>query len=115
MKSENSRRAFLGKAALAAAAATVSPIVGYGAGFERAVEDAPKSSAPSDLKITNVRCGYVRGSLFVKIFTNQDIWGCGEGVDAIPGTYHLVQNFGRRLTGQNPLNVNRIFENIRRS
>jgi galactonate dehydratase len=53
--------------------------------------------------------------MFVKIFTNQDIWGCGEGVDAIPGTYYLVKNFENRLKNQNPLNVHRLFENIRRS
>jgi galactonate dehydratase len=115
MKNVNSRRAFLGKAAFAAAAVTVSPLAGFGKGFEKAVEGTAKLSAPSDLKITDVKCGYMGGSLFVKIYTNQDIWGCGEGVDAISGTYYLVQNLGRRLRGQNPLNVNRIFEDMRRS
>jgi galactonate dehydratase len=115
MKNTNSRREFLGKAALATAAVTVSPLAGFGKGYEQAVQGAAKSSAPSDLKITDVKCGYVGGSLFVKIYTNQDIYGCGEGVDAISGTYYLVQNFGRRLRGQNPLNVNRIFEDIRRA
>ncbi len=71
-------------------------------------------SPPSDLKITDVKCGYIKGSLFVKIYTNQNIWGCGEGVDAVPGTYHLVKSFGARLKGQNPLNVHRLFENIRK-
>ena len=75
MKNINSRRAFLGKAAFAAAAVTVSPLVGFGKGFEKAVQDAPKSSTPSDLKITDIKCGYVGGSLFVKIYTNQGIWG----------------------------------------
>jgi galactonate dehydratase len=115
MKNVNSRRAFLGKAAFAAAAVTVSTLAGFGKGFEKAVEGTAKFSAPSDLKITDVKCGYMGGSLFVKIYTNQDIWGCGEGVDAISGTYYLVQNLGRRLRGQNPLNVNKIFEDMRRS
>ena len=53
--------------------------------------------------------------LFVKIYTNQGIWGCGEGADAVPGTYHLVQMMGRMLKDQNPLNVNRLFENIRKA
>jgi galactonate dehydratase len=87
----------------------------YGKGLERAVDQTQKSSAPSDLKITDVKCGYVRGSLFVKINSNQDIYGCGEGVDAIQGTYHLVQNLGRRLIGQSPFNIHRIFEEIRRA
>jgi galactonate dehydratase len=115
MKNLDSRRTFLGKAACVAAAATVAPLSGFGKGFEDAIQQAPKASAPSDLKITDVKCGYIGGSLFVKIYTNQGIWGCGEGVDAISGTYTMVQNFGRRLRNQNPLNVNRIFEDIRRS
>jgi galactonate dehydratase len=114
MKNVNSRRAFLGKAASVAAIAAVTPLSGFGNGYEKAIDQTTKTSTPSDLKITDVKCGYVGGSLFVKIYTNQDIWGCGEGVDAISGTYYLVQNFGRRLRGQNPLNVNRIFEDIRR-
>jgi len=71
---------------------------------------------PSDLEITDIKCGFIRGghSLFVKIYSNQDIWGCGEGVDATPGTYHLVKMFGQRLKGKNPLNVHRLFEDLRR-
>ena len=114
MKNVNSRRAFLGKAAGIAAVAAVSPLASFGSGFQQAVTAAPKPSAPSDLRITGIKCGYVGGSLFVKISTNQDIYGCGEGVDAVGGTYHMVQNMGRRLTGQNPLNIHRIFEDIRR-
>jgi galactonate dehydratase len=115
MEKMNSRRAFLGKAAGIATVAAVSPLAGFGSGFENAIQGTRKSSIPADLKITEVKCGYVRGSLFVKIYTNQDIWGCGEGVDAISGTYHLVQNLGRRLKGQSPMNVHRIFEDMRRA
>jgi galactonate dehydratase len=115
MKNTNSRRAFLGKAASVAAAATVFPLAGFGKGFEDAVQAAPKSSAPSDLRITEVKCGYIGGSLYVKIFSNQDIYGLGEGVDAIPGTYYMVQNLSRSLRGKSPLNVNRLFEDIRRA
>src|SRR6187431_2609096 len=107
-----SRRSFISKAAIAAA---LSPLATFAQGYETAIDKTPKSSAPSDLKITDVKCGYIRGSLFVKIFTNQGIWGCGEGVDAIPGTYHLVKNFGARIKDKNPLNVHRLFEDIRRS
>lgn len=89
----------------------------FGAGFEKAIRNTPLSSAPSDLKITDIKCGYIRNghSLFVKIHTNQGIWGCGEGVDATPGTYHLVKMFGERIKGRSPLNVHRLFEDIRRS
>ena len=114
MKNVNSRRAFLGKAAAAAAAATVAPLAGFGNGLETAIEGTSKMSAPSDLRITGIQCGYIGGSLFVKLLTNQDIYGLGEGVDAVGGTYYMVQSMGRRLTRQSPLNVNRIFEDIRR-
>ena len=112
MANSSSRRSFLSKAAIAAA---LSPLATFGQGYETAINKTPKSSAPSDLKITDIKCGYIRGSLFVKVYTNQDIWGCGEGVDAIPGTYYLVKNFAERLKGKNPLNVHRLFEDIRKS
>ena len=110
----NSRRSFLSKTAIAAAIAPLAPLSGFGKTYQEAIDRTPMYSPPSDLKITDVKCGYIRGSLFVKIYTNQDIWGCGEGVDAIPGTYYLVKNFGMRLRGKSPLNVHRLFEDIRR-
>ena len=109
MKSSTGRRSFLATCALAGAAAT-RPLAAFG----QAVEKAPQASSPSALRITDVKCGYVRGSLFVKIHTNQGIWGCGEAVDAIQGTYHMVQSFGQRLRNQSPLNVHRLFEQLRK-
>ncbi|SHJ27009.1 mandelate racemase/muconate lactonizing enzyme family protein [Pseudozobellia thermophila] len=113
---KNSRRAFLSKA-MATSALTALPFANYGKAYAHAIERTPKMSAPSDLRITDIKCGFIRGghSLFVKIYSNQDIVGHGEGVDATPGTYHLVKKFGERLKGKNPLNVHRLFEDIRRS
>ena len=111
----NSRRNFITKAAIAAAVTPFASLSMFGKEYENAVDKIEKKSPPSDLKITDIKCGYIRGSLFVKIYTNQDIWGCGEGVDAIPGTYYLVKNFGNRIKGQSPLNVHRLFETIRKS
>ena len=115
MENIPSRRKFLTKAAIAAAMTPFASLTTFGQGYEQAIDNTPKRSAPTDLKITDVKCGYIRGSVMVKIYTNQDIVGHGEGVDAVPGTYHLVKNFGNRIKGQNPLNVHRLFENIRRS
>ena len=78
----NSRRSFITKAAMAAAMTPFTLYQSFGKGLTNAIERTPKSSAPSDLKITDVKCGYSGGGLFVKIYTNQDIWGCGEAVDA---------------------------------
>jgi len=111
----NSRRNFITKAAIAAAVTPFASLSVFGKEYENAIDKIEKKSPPSDLKITDIKCGYIRGSLFVKIYTNQDIWGCGEGVDAIPGTYYLVKNFGNRIKGQSPLNVHRLFETIRKS
>jgi galactonate dehydratase len=110
-----SRRSFLQKASITSAISAVG-FQSFGNEFINAIEIAPKSSAPADLKITDVKCGYIRNghSLFVKIYSNQDIVGHGEGVDAVPGTYHLVKSFGNRIKGQNPLNVHRLFEQIRK-
>src|SRR6476659_495645 len=110
-----SRRSFVTKAVIAAAMTPFASLSSFGQGYQQAIEKTPKSSPPSDLKITDIKCGYIRGSLYVKIYTNQDIFGCGEGVDAISGTYYLVKSFENRLKGKNPLNVHRLFEDIRRS
>ena len=115
MDNSSSRRKFLSKAAIAAAITPFASLAAFGNGYETAIDKTPKISPPSDLKITEIKCGYIKGSLFVKVYTNQGIWGCGEGVDAIPGTYHLVKNFEARLKGKNPLNVHRLFEDIRKS
>ena len=116
MSKIDTRRKFLTKSALTAALGFTA-LSSIGKGLETAVENTPLSSSPSDLKITDIKCGYIRNghSLFVKIYTNQDIWGCGEAVDATPGTYHLVKMFGQRIKGKSPLNVNRLFEDIRKS
>ena len=59
-----------------------------------------KSSNPTDLKITDMRIAVVGENNWrwpiIKLYTNQDIVGHGEGVDATPGTYHLVKMFGKR-------------------
>ena len=112
---KNSRRDFLTKAA--ASTALTLPFINYGKEYEIAINKTPKLSSPSKLKITDTKCGYIRGGkgLFVKIYSNQDIVGHGEGVDATPGTYHLVKRFGERLRGKSPLNIHRLFEDIRRA
>lgn len=115
MVNKHSRRSFLAKSG-AAGLAGLGLMTGFGQELQAAVEKGPTQSKPSDLKITDIKAGYIRNghSLFVKVFTNQDIYGCGEAVDATPGTYHLVKMFGERIKGKNPLNVHRIFEDVRR-
>jgi len=86
-------------------------------GLAHSVDSTPTYSSPSQLKITDVKCGFIRGehSLFVKIYTDQGIVGHGQGVDGVYGTYYVVKHIAdRHLIGKNPLNVNRLQEEIRR-
>src|SRR6188474_2949840 len=111
----SSRRSFIAKTAIAGALAPFASLSKtYGKGLENAIERTPKVSPPSDLKITDVKCAYSGGGLFVKILTNQDIVGYGEAVDAIGGTYYLVQRLGKQLNGRSPLSPNVIFEQFRK-
>ncbi len=111
-----SRRSFLSKGALGAGALATGPLAGTGGSLESALKNTKKYSRPSDLEITDLKCGFIRGGshLFVKIYTNQDIVGHGEGADAVRGTDQLVLGWGRRLKGRNPLDVHRLFYEIRR-
>jgi galactonate dehydratase len=114
MSDTNSRREFFKKAI--ATGAMLAPLAAFGSNMVDAVERTPMMSKPSDLKITEVLCAFIKNgsSLFIKIKTNQGIYGCGEGVDAVAGTYHFVKNLEFRLKGRNPLNVHRIFDELRK-
>ncbi|MEW2921381.1 mandelate racemase/muconate lactonizing enzyme family protein [Muricauda sp. ANG21] len=111
---KTSRRSFLSRTTLGISGALLA--TSYN-GLACSIEKTPKSSAPSDLKITAVKCGFIRNehSLFVKIYTNQDIVGHGQGVDGVYGTYHVVHHLAKNhLIGKNPLNINRLQEEMRR-
>src|SRR4051812_9250490 len=110
------RRSFFKKAGIAAAAGT-AVFSNFGSGFEAAVAKQNLASSPSDLKITKVTSAYVlpdQRKMFIKIETNQGITGYGEGVDAVGGTYYLAKQLGEKLIGKNPINVNRLFDDLRR-
>ncbi len=116
MRNLTSRRSFMTKSAMISALGLSGIADTFGQGLTTAVDNAPKLSAPSDLKITDVKVAFLRGGsrMFVKILTNQDIYGCGEAVDAVGGGYHLAKRFGFFLRDQSPLNVHRLFEQIRK-
>ena len=70
------------------------------------------------LKITDVRTAEIRShgyQLHVRIYTDQGLIGQGEGTDAVQGGVGLVRMFRRFLVGQDPLNVDLLFERIRTS
>lgn len=118
----NSRRSFL-KNGILAGIAGGGLFSTFGSGLQAAVNKGPRYSNPSDLKITGVKTAYMSGHgthMFVKLTTNQDIVGYGEAMDAVRGTYGVAtgeagwDNMSQFLIGQNPLDVNKLFEQIRR-
>ena len=115
MEPRETRRSFFKKSAMVGTAGTAM-LANFGSDLQAAVNNTPQSSNPSALRITDLKCAYMRGHgthLFVRISTNQGITGYGEAMDAVSGTYHLVNGMGRMLRGRNPLDVNRLFDDIR--
>lgn len=82
----------------------------------RAIQtQAPPSRRPK-LKITDVRTAQVMAhglQLHVRIYTDQGLYGHGEGTDAVQGGAGLVRMFRRFLVGQDPLNIEALWERIR--
>jgi len=89
----------------------------WGRGLDAAVQRQNLMSSPSKLEITDVKYAMIRGhgqgQFFPRIYTNQDITGTGEATDAVLGAPGLMRTFSRYLNGENPLDVHKIFENIR--
>lgn len=111
----NDRRDFLKKAGiggLSLAAMTAMPIEDV---LAHSTQKVNRSSAPSDLKITDVRIAEITGVVFrtpiVRIYTNQGIVGHGDVRDGAAKEYALFLK--SRLLGENPCNVERLFRKIR--
>ncbi len=82
----------------------------------RAVQEQSSPYRRPKLKITDVRTAQVMGhglQLPVRIYTDQGLYGHGEGTDAVQGGTGLVRMFRRFLVGQDPLNVEALWERIR--
>lgn len=68
------------------------------------------------LKITDVRTAEVRvhgHQVHVRVYTDQGVFGQGEATDAAVGAAPLIQSFKRFLVGQDPFNVDYVFETLR--
>ena len=72
-------------------------------------------SGPSNLKITDIRVANIDGAPkhcpLIKVYTNQGLIGYGEVRDASSDTYVLMLK--SRLVGENPCNVDKLFNRIR--
>jgi galactonate dehydratase len=68
------------------------------------------------IKITDVRTAQVRvhgPQTHIRIYSDQGIYGQGECTDAAVGSSSLIHGWRRMLVGQNPLDVEAIWERIR--
>lgn len=112
---ENERRDFMkkvGLGGLSLAAMTAAPIEDV---LAYSTQKVNRYSAPTDLKITDVRIAEITGVVFrtpiVRIYTNQGIVGHGDVRDGAAKEYALFLK--SRLLGENPCNVERLFKKIR--
>ncbi|MFH0758944.1 MAG: mandelate racemase/muconate lactonizing enzyme family protein [Bacteroidota bacterium] len=110
----NNRRNFLKKAAFGG--------IALGGLMHLSVEDTiaqttskvSRASAPSDLKITDMRYAVTTvlgGTAIIRIDTNQGIYGLGEVRDGADVRYALMLK--SRILGLNPCNVEMIFKIIK--
>lgn len=84
-------------------------------GGEQIEQAVNTGSRPSDLKITDMRVAVVASNYdypIIRLYTNQGIEGLGEVRDA--GHAQNALQFKSLLLGQNPLNVDMIFNTIKR-
>ena len=85
-------------------------------GLAAAIETNSRPQQRPRLKITDVRTAQVNvhgPQTHIRIYTDQGIYGHGESTDAAVGTASLVRSWRRMLIGQDPLNVEAIWEKIR--
>ncbi len=90
----------------AAAASMLGPIFKATEGSVSAHEGVNRNSAPSGLKITDMRACRLATNYdypLIKIYTNQDVYGLGEVRDA--GVEGIALVLKAHLLGQNPLDI----------
>jgi L-alanine-DL-glutamate epimerase-like enolase superfamily enzyme len=110
----NDRRSFLKKAALGGLAIGGMMKLSVEDTIAQATSKVQRSSAPSELKITDMRVaviGNVGRTAIIRIDTNQGIYGLGEVRDGADERYALFLK--SRILGLNPCNVEMMFRIIR--
>jgi len=86
--------------------------------LSKALQEAASPYRRPKLKITDVRTAevMVHGlQTHVRVYTDQSLIGQGEATDAAVGSASLIRSWRRFLVGQDPLNVDAIWERIRTS
>jgi L-alanine-DL-glutamate epimerase-like enolase superfamily enzyme len=107
----NDRRNFLKKAALGGIALGGIMHMSIEDTIAQTTQNVQRSSAPSELKITDMRMTNIYNKWIIKIDTNQGIYGLGEVRDGADGRYALFLK--SRILGLNPCNVEMLFKIIK--
>lgn len=108
------RRNFLKQTALGGIALTGLTGLGIEETLAHTTSKVSRMSAPSELKITDMRYALTNvmgGTAIIKIETNQGIYGLGEVRDAADVRYALFLK--SRILGENPCNVEKLFKSIK--
>jgi L-alanine-DL-glutamate epimerase-like enolase superfamily enzyme len=113
-KTGSSRRNFLKKTALGGMTMTSLMGLTFEDSMAQTTSKVQKASAPSDLKITDLRycvTTVLGRTAIIRIDTNQGIYGLGEVRDGADPRYALMLK--SRILGENPCNVEKIFKIIK--
>ncbi len=108
------RRDFLKKTALGGLSLTALAGLGIEDTLAQTTQQVKRASAPSDLKITDIRyclTAVMGGTAIIRIDTNQGVYGLGEVRDGADPKYALMLK--SRILGENPCNVERVFKIIK--
>ena len=111
---KDNRRSFLKKTALGGMTLTGLMGMTYEDTVAQTTSKVQKASAPSDLKITDLRycvTTVLGKTAMLRIDTNQGIYGLGEVRDGADPRYALMLK--SRILGENPCNVEKIFKIIK--
>jgi len=97
---------------------SVAPLAGTLAlpSLAEAIQNVSSPYQRPKLKITDVRTAQVRVhglQTHVRVYSDQGLYGQGESTDAAVGAAALTNQFRRFLVGQNPLNVDALWERLR--
>lgn len=85
-------------------------------GLAQAVQQTTSPYRRPKIKITDIKTAYVTAhgpQLHVRIYTDQGLIGQGEATDAAIGGAAIIAGWRRFLVGQDPLNVEALWERIR--
>ncbi len=110
--SQFTRRSMLKGAAAALPAAGIFALPT----LARAIENNSTPQQRPKVKITDIRTAQVLvhgPQTHVRVYTDSGLYGQGESTDAAVGTASLVHGFRRMLIGQDPLNVDALWERMR--